>query len=97
MSTVDRNIMNYLDITIQRNNNNMDIRIYRKITCTDTTIQFSSNHPHEHKIAAFRYYINRMITLPIREKSKKEEWKTILDIAKNNGYPIHIINNLRKN
>jgi len=36
-----------------------------------------------------------MITLPITEKSKKEEWKTILAIAKNNGYPIHI-NNLTK-
>jgi len=37
-----------------------------------------------------------MITLPITGKSKKEEWKTILAIAKNNGYPIHTINNLRK-
>jgi len=75
----------------------MDISIYRKTTCTDTTVLYSSNHPHEHKIAAFRYYINRMIKLPITEKSKKEEWKTILAIARNNGYPIHIINNLRKN
>jgi len=69
----------------------MDISIYRKTTCTDTTIQFSSNHPHEHKIAAFRYYINRMIKLPTTKNLKKEEWKT-----KNNGYPTHIINNLRK-
>jgi len=95
-STEESNTINYLDITIHRSNNNMDISIYRKTTCTDLTIQFSSNQPHEHKIAAFRYYINRMITLPIKEKSKKEEWKTILAIAKNNGYPIHIINNLRK-
>jgi len=97
MSTEERNTINYLDITIHRNNNNMDISIYRKTTRTDITIQLPSNHQHGHKIAAFRYYINRMITLPITEKSKKEEWKTILAIAKNNGYPIHIINNLRKN
>jgi len=50
----------------------------------------------EHKLAAFIYYINRMITLPITKKSKKEEWKTILATARNNGYPIHIINILRK-
>ena len=74
----------------------MDISIYRKSRGTDTTNQFSSKHPHEHKLAAFIYYINRMITLPITEKSKKEEWKTILAIARNNGYPINIINNLRK-
>ena len=45
MSTEENNIINYLDITIHRNNNNIDISIYRKPTGTDTTIQFSSNHP----------------------------------------------------
>ena len=96
ISTEESNTINYLDVTIHRNNNNMDIRIYRKTTGTDTTIQFSSNHPHQHKIVAFRYYINRMITLPITEKSRKGEWKTILALAKNNGYPIHVINNLKE-
>jgi len=95
MSTEENNTINYLDISIHRNNDNMDISIYRKLTCTDTTIQFSSNHPYEHKIAAFRYYIYRMITLPITEKSKQEEWKTVLTIAKNNGYPVNTINNLK--
>jgi Icc-related predicted phosphoesterase len=36
-----------------------------------------------------------MITLPITEKSKQEEWKAILTIAKNNGYPINTINKLK--
>jgi len=36
-----------------------------------------------------------MITLPITEKSKQEESKTILTIAKNNGYSISTINNLK--
>ena len=71
-----------MDVYIRRNNNNMVLNIYRKPTSTDTTIQFSSNHPCEHKIAAFRYSIHRMITLPITEKSKQEERKTILTIAK---------------
>jgi len=97
ISTEECNTINYLDINIHRNNNNMDIRIYRKTTCTDTTVLCSFNHPNEQKIAAFRYYINRMKTLPITKKIKKEEWKTILAIARNNEYPIHIINNLRKN
>jgi len=75
MSTEENNTINYLDISIRRNNNNIDLNIYRKPTSTDTTIQFSSNHPYEHKIVAFRYYIRRMTTLPITEKSKQEEWK----------------------
>jgi len=78
-----------------RNNNNIDLNIYRKPTSTNTTIHFSSNHLHEHKIAAFRNYIHRMLTLPITEKSKQEEWKTILTIAKNNGYPLNILNKLK--
>ena len=95
MSTEENNTINYLDISIHRNNNNIDLNIYRKPTSTDTTIHFSSNHPHEHKTAAFRHYIHRMITLPITEKSKQEEWNTILTIAKNNGYPLSIINKLK--
>jgi len=78
MPTEESNTINYVYITIHRSKNDMDISIYRKTTCTDTTIQFSTNHPHDHKIAAFRYYINRMITLPITEKSEKEEWKKYL-------------------
>ena len=35
-----------------------------------------------------------MITLLITEKSKQEEWKTILTIAKNNGYSVSTISNL---
>jgi len=95
MSTKENNTINYLDLSIHRNNDNIDIRIYRKPRCTDTTIQFSSNHPYEHKIATFTYYIHRIITLPITEKSKEEEWKAILTIAKNNGYPINTINRLK--
>jgi len=80
---------------IETTTTTMDISIYRKPTCIGTTIQFSSNHPYEHKITAFKYYIHRMITLPIAEKSKQEEWKTILTIAKNNGYPVNTINNFK--
>jgi len=37
-----------------------------------------------------------MIIFPITEKSKQEEWKTTLTIAKNNGYPVNTINDLKK-
>jgi len=36
-----------------------------------------------------------MITLPITKESKQEEWIAIITMAKNNGYPIGIINDLR--
>jgi len=37
-------------------------------------------------VAAYRFYINRLLTLPLTQKEKDKEWKTILKIASNNGY-----------
>ena len=96
ISTEDNNLTIYLDLSIQRNNNNIDTGIYNKSTCTDTTIHFSPNHPYEHKLASFNYYINRMLTLPITGQSKHQEWKIILTIAWNNGFLTHIIHGLKK-
>jgi len=36
-----------------------------------------------------------MITLSITEQAKQQEWKIALAVAKNNGFPSHIIHNLR--
>jgi len=49
--------MNCLDLSIYRNIINVELDFYRKPTSTDTTIHFPFNHPYEHKLAAFKYYI----------------------------------------
>jgi hypothetical protein len=96
LSEEENNSINYLEFSIHRNINSIDLGIYRKPTYTDITIQFSSNHPLEHKLAAFNFYINRMLTLPITKQAKQQEWKIILAIAQNNGFPLHVIHNLKK-
>jgi len=73
MNTEVNNTINYLDILIRRNIINITIEMYRKPTETGTVIHFKSNHPHERKIAAFLYYINRITTMPITENSKQNE------------------------
>jgi hypothetical protein len=55
----------FLDLQITRNPPNLEIKIIRKPTTTDTTINFYSNRPLEHKMAAHRYHIERMYKLPI--------------------------------
>jgi hypothetical protein len=95
MTTEVNNTINYLDIFIHRDNDDFTIEIYRKPTETGTVIHLTPNHPSEHKISAFSYYINRLTTLPITEKSKQKEWGTILTIAKNNGYPHNMIHWLK--
>jgi hypothetical protein len=57
--------ISFLDLTIIRNDIQLEIDIFRKPTTTDTTINYKSNHPGEHKLAAYRYYIERMFNLPL--------------------------------
>jgi hypothetical protein len=61
------------------------MEIYRKPT-TDVMITNSSCHPQEHKLAAIKSWILRLITLPLNENSKRKELNTIINIALNNGY-----------
>jgi hypothetical protein len=69
--------INYLDLTINRSINKIEINIHRKPTDADITIQHTSNHPRDHKLAAYTYYINRMITLAITEKAEKQTEVTL--------------------
>jgi len=91
ISREDNKTIYYLDLSINRNANNVDLNIYRKPTYIDITIHFTSNHPYDHKLEAFNYYINRMITMAIMEQTVKQEWNKILTMAHNNGFPEHII------
>ena len=79
--------INLLDLLITRQTNDLRMDIYRKPTSMNTTINYISNHPMEHKLAAYRYYISRMITLPLNEENRNKEWKIILNMARNSNSP----------
>ena len=64
------NSINYFDMTIVKSTKGMEVSIYRKPTSTNITIQHTSNHPQDHKNAAYRYYIHSMITIPNTERAK---------------------------
>jgi len=87
--------INFLDLTITRRNTHIEIDIYRKPTTTDTTMHFTSTHPIEHKLAAYRYHITRMLSLPLKTTQQQREWETILYIAQQNGFPPAMIHKLR--
>jgi uncharacterized membrane protein YheB (UPF0754 family) len=86
--------ISFLDLTIIRKPSHMYISIYRKPTTTDNTINFLSNHPPEHKLATYRFLINRMLTLPIPQE-RHEEWQNILHTAHGNNFPRSLITNLK--
>jgi outer membrane lipopolysaccharide assembly protein LptE/RlpB len=83
--------INYLDLTIHRNINNIELSVYRKPTNANITIQYTSNHPWDHKRVAFTHYINRALTLPITEQARTQEWQNICNIAQQNGFPKKVI------
>jgi len=86
--------ISYLDLSIHRNNN-LQLGIYRKPMQTGTTIHFTSDHPSEHKVAAYNFYINRMLSTPLIEQARKQEWNTICNISRNNVFPLQNIHNLK--
>jgi hypothetical protein len=65
--------IDFLDLIISREHNKLKVDIYRKPTTTDTTINFFSNHPIEQKMAAYRYHITRMHSLPLDPDKKKRK------------------------
>jgi hypothetical protein len=73
--------IDFLDLTITRKHKNLEVDIYRKATSTDTTIEFLSKHPIEQNMAAFRFYITSMHSIPLNPEKKQKEWE-IQSIAK---------------
>ena len=84
------NKVNFLELSITRKPTSLELDIYRKPTVMDITINFLSNHPLEHKLVAYRFFINRMLSLPLSEVRHKE-WKNIKKTAHNNNIPIHLL------
>jgi hypothetical protein len=60
----------YLDITVTQKPMQLEIDIFRKPTSIDTTINYCSNHPTEHKITAFRYDIIDYTTSHLHKERK---------------------------
>ena len=84
----------FLDLSITRTHNKLTIDIYRKPMTTNTTINFMSNHPLEHKMAASRYHIERMHKLPLDPIKKQKEWEIIQAISESNNVPIKLLQKL---
>jgi hypothetical protein len=62
--------LNFLDITITKDANKLTYEIYRKPTTSDTIIPKDSCHPIENKLAAVRYFANRIHTYNLDQKQK---------------------------
>ena len=88
--------INFLDLLISRKPENLEIDIFQKPTSTDTTNNFFSNHPLEHKMAAYRFRLERMYSLPLNQTQLQKERETIKQISYSNNFPVNILHKLKK-
>ncbi|KAI5636419.1 hypothetical protein NE865_10839 [Phthorimaea operculella] len=78
--------INFLDLTIDIQENHHIYKIYRKPTYSDNIIHATSRHLDSHKHAAFHAFIHRLVKVPMSKDDFQEELNTIKQIARNNGY-----------
>jgi hypothetical protein len=62
--------INFLDLSINIIDNNLQLGIYRKPTTSDLIIHNDSCHPLEHKKAAIDFLVNRLNLYPITNNNK---------------------------
>ena len=96
MNRESNNSIEYLDLLVTRQTDRLEIDIYRKPTTIDLTIHATSNHPPEHKLAAYRYYLHRLNTLPLTIDKTNRELNAIIHIAEKNGYSENTIENMNR-
>jgi hypothetical protein len=70
------NSINFLDITISKDENKISFNAYRKPTTTDIIIPNDSYLPPEQKLAAIKYLVNRLSTYSTNETNKRKEYDT---------------------
>jgi hypothetical protein len=92
----NNNQLNFLDITIKKDNNKLAYNIYRKPTYTDTIIHAKSKQSWTIKMSPFHSYIHRLLNIPMNPIDYNKEVQIIKTIAQNNGYNPKIIEDIIK-
>lgn len=94
LETEENHSINYLDLTIFKDENALRFKIYRKPTTTAQTIHASSHHPYNQKMAAYNSFVHRLLSVPLNQEDYNDEVATIKYIAVQNGYKSSIVDKL---
>lgn len=81
----------FLDLLVTRRDNKVSLGIYHKPTSTLRYIPSTSNHPIQHKKAAFNSMIHRLTNIPLSTENYETEKQHIYEAAKLNGYESSMI------
>lgn len=89
--------LNFLDLTIIREDNQLKYGIYHKKIQTDIIINKTSIHLTKYKHSTFHSYINRLTTTPMDKIQFDIELNIIKELAYNNGYKQNLIDKILYN
>jgi len=84
----------FLDLGLERVDNNIEVAIYHKPTSTKRTITNDSNCPIQHKLAAYHSMAHRLCRLPLNVKNYKKEYDRIMETARINGFKSDIVDKI---
>jgi hypothetical protein len=91
------NKLNYVDLTITNEHDQLTFGIYQKPTTAALIIHNNNScHTYEHKKSTINYLINQMNTYHITHKNKNQELETMWEILKTNEYHQQIIHPKQK-
>ena len=93
METENNNHINFVDITIQKRDHEINFNIYRKPT-TDTIIPYDLCLPPKQKFAAVRYPAYRLTNYPRSTTNKEKEYRTVQQILHKNKFQTHHLDNI---
>ena len=89
-------VINFLDLTISIEGNEFIYDIYRKPTTTDFTIHGSCYWPLSHKLAAYHYFVNRLVSIPLSPFAFNKVVSIIKYLARKNEIRLNIDDMIRK-
>ena len=96
LETENNHNINFLDVSINHQDNHFTFNIHRKPTTTDIIIPADSCHPPEQKHAAIKHMINRMNSYNLNHTDKATEQHVIEQILDANGYNTSVIQQINK-
>src|SRR5215813_3983136 len=86
--------LTFLDVLITREANQFHTQIYHKPTANTSIIPATSMSCRPHKLAAFRSFFARALTIPFKPEYVRHAIQHIFSVAEQHGYSRTLISHL---
>ena len=84
----------FLDTLLKRNNGEISLLVYRKLTHTDQYLHYSSHHQTSCQESVVSFLFNRACSIITNKDDLHKENARIKQVLKENGYQESIINKI---